>query len=176
MQVQGTVVSVELDVQVAKNGGGSYPGSRLAYRDSQGVMKEKSFHNNVFKFNGALKTQLSNLNVGQSFNMEMEKEGDFWNVKSILPAENGAPNKQEVGKTTPYTSPKSTYETPEERAKRQVFIIRQSSIASAIALKGQKASVEEVLKVAKQFEAFVQGEDFDDGMPHSIKNNDIEVN
>ena len=42
-------------------------------------------------------------------------------------------------------------------AERQVMIVRQSSISSAVELlKGTKgASVEEVLKVAKQFEEFV---------------------
>lgn len=36
--------------------------------------------------------------------------------------------------TKAYTSPKSTYETPEERAKRQVYIIRQSSLTNAISV------------------------------------------
>ena len=59
-------------------------------------------------------------------------------------------------------SPKSTYETPEERAKRQVLIVRQSSLSSAIELlKTDKKSptVPEVLQVAKQFEAYVFGND-----------------
>ena len=62
----------------------------------------------------------------------------------------------------PSTSPKSTYETPEERAKRQVLIVRQSSLSSAIELlKTDKKSptVPEVLQVAKQFEAYVFGND-----------------
>lgn len=59
-------------------------------------------------------------------------------------------------------SPKSTYETPEERAKRQVLIVRQSSLSSAIELlKTDKKSptVPEVLQVAKQFESYVFGND-----------------
>ena len=57
---------------------------------------------------------------------------------------------------------KNTYETPEERAKRQVLIVRQSSLSSAIELlKTDKKSptVPEVLQVAKQFEAYVFGND-----------------
>lgn len=56
------------------------------------------------------------------------------------------------------SSPKSTYETPEERAKKQVYIIRQSSIANAISLlhNDKKApDVKEVLSVAQQFVDFV---------------------
>lgn len=174
MDVFGKVVSFEDNVQVAKNGGGSYPGARLAYRDDTGAMKEKGFHANVFKFNKELKTQLSNLNVGQDFVMTMEKEGEFWNAKSVLPAAQAVveqPTATASGtKATPYTAPKSTYETPEERAKKQVYIVRQSCINYAILYKGNKADIKEIINLAKQFEAHVFGEDFDDGMPMSMSN------
>ena len=50
----------------------------------------------------------------------------------------------------------STYETPEERAKKQVMIIRQSSISNALTyLNGNANSISEVLQVAKEFENFV---------------------
>jgi len=41
----------------------------------------------------------------------------------------------------------------------QRYIVRQSSLSNAINLKGSKASVEDVIAVAKQFEAFVFGEE-----------------
>lgn len=51
------------------------------------------------------------------------------------------------------------FETPEERAAKQIYIVRQSSISSAIALlvPGAKTSlkVEEVLSAAKQLENYV---------------------
>ncbi len=72
----------------------------------------------------------------------------------------------------PSVSPKSTYETPEERAAKQVMIVRQSSISNAVAMLaangGKKNTTEEVLNVAKEFEAYVMGtekknpEDFSD--------------
>lgn len=49
----------------------------------------------------------------------------------------------------------SNYETKEERAARQVYIIRQSSLSTAVELLGQGKSVEEVINVAKQFEDYV---------------------
>ena len=56
---------------------------------------------------------------------------------------------------------RSTYETPEERAKKQVYIIRQSSLSSAIAALsvGSKAPVKasEAIDYAKQLEAYVFG-------------------
>ncbi|UOF80634.1 hypothetical protein [Caudoviricetes sp.] len=173
MEVNGTVVSVEIDVQVAKNGGGTYPGARLAYRDENGAMKEQAFHNNVFKFNAPLKTSLSNLTPGQPFVMVKEKEKDFWNVKSIVPATASIAPPPSAGKVLPTASPKSTYETPEERAKKQVYIVRQSSITNAINLKGSKATVAEILDVAKQFESFVFGEEFDTVGVEHFKGDDI---
>ncbi len=60
---------------------------------------------------------------------------------------------------TPY---KSTYETPEERAKKQIYIVRQSTIAQAINLLsvGAKGApkIDDVLSVAKVFEDYVFGE------------------
>jgi hypothetical protein len=179
MDVIGTVVSFEDGVQVPKNGGGFYPGARFAYRDDTGALKEKGFHQNVFKFNSGLKTQLLNLKAGEQFVMNMEKEGEFWNVKSVLPAEKATMVQSATptvdGKTNPYVSPKSNYETPEERAKKQVYIVRQSSITAALTFAtGKKIStVKEILDIAKQFEAHVFGEEFDDGSIATMSN-DIE--
>ena len=49
----------------------------------------------------------------------------------------------------------SNYETAEERARRQVYIIRQSSLGTAVELLGSGASVADVINTAKQFEAYV---------------------
>ena len=51
----------------------------------------------------------------------------------------------------------SNYETKEERAARQVYIIRQSSLSTAVELLGQGKSVADVIATAKQFEAYVFG-------------------
>lgn len=59
-------------------------------------------------------------------------------------------------------SPKSTYETPEERAKKQVYIVRQSSVNAAIALLKTDKRVpakEEIADTAQFFEAYVFGND-----------------
>lgn len=56
-------------------------------------------------------------------------------------------------------SPRSTYETPEERARKQVYIVRQSSITAALnllTLQGAKdVDTDDVLDYARQFEDFV---------------------
>ena len=60
------------------------------------------------------------------------------------------------------STPRSTYETPEERAKKQVYIVRQSSIANAIAtfaLSETHPTRNEVIDCAKVYEAYVFGSD-----------------
>lgn len=53
----------------------------------------------------------------------------------------------------------SNYETSDERAARQVYIVRQSSITAALAYAKDNVdeinSVEEIIDIAKKFEAFV---------------------
>ena len=65
-------------------------------------------------------------------------------------------------------APKSNWETPEERAKKQLYIVRQSSIGHAIeTLKTDKKSpsVDEVLHVAKIYEQYVFGVNLDADLP-----------
>jgi len=64
--------------------------------------------------------------------------------------------------TTSTPTPRSTYETAEERAAKQLMIVRQSSISSAIAMLGintAKTNPEEVLDVAKIFESYVMNKE-----------------
>lgn len=96
---------------------------------------------------------LSKAKQGDQFDIESkkvlnEKDGkEYWQWVSAVTAGKGvAPASK--------SAPRSTYETPEERAARQVYIVRQSSVSAAVALK-PKASVEEIIDTAKQFEAYV---------------------
>ena len=179
MNINGTVMSVEMDIQVAKNGGGTYPGARFSYRDDAGALKEQGFHNNALKFNPTLKNQLSELVPGARFTMVKEKEGEFWNVKGIYlegaaPVNAASPNTTKAPTASP--APKSNYETPEERAAKQVYIVRQSSISAAInssALLKLK-SKEEIIQLAMFFESYVFGTEFDDGTIHSLQSDDID--
>lgn len=105
---------------------------------------------------------LSQANFGDIFDIIRNKDDQgYWQWVGInnsnTPTQDTPMN---VTKQTPATpTPKSTYETAEERAARQVMIVRQSSIASAIALLasngGKKNTPEEVIAIAKQFETYV---------------------
>jgi hypothetical protein len=74
---------------------------------------------------------LSGANAGDNFTVKSEKNNaGYWNFVDAKPL---APGMEQV-KVTATTSAKSTYETPEERAKKQVYIVKQSSLSNAIAL------------------------------------------
>lgn len=104
-------------------------------------------------------TVLSKATMGDSFEILLEKSADdkFWNwvdAKKVVPT--AAAETVAAVKTSYQT--KSTYETPEERAKKQVYIIRQSSLANAIEFlnaQGKKFTVDEVLERAQEFVDFV---------------------
>lgn len=176
MNVQGQVVSVEQNVSIQKQNGGSYQGTRFSYRDMSGKLVEQNFHNNSLKFNPKLNVALSNMKPGDSFTMVKEKEGEYWNVKDIIVGD--APVATS-GTTKPAAqpAPKSNYETAEERAKRQVYIIRQSSLSTAVAalsVGAKKVEPSEVIKLAKQFEAYVFDTEYDDGSIMNLKSDDLD--
>lgn len=65
----------------------------------------------------------------------------------------------------------SNYETAEERAKRQLMIVRQSSVSNAISMlsaginPGEKLQVTDVLEVAQEFVDFVYGNGQEEVVP-----------
>ena len=107
-------------------------------------------------------------------NVVMEKNAKgFWEWKAIEKGQVNA-NTGTVGTSNKGTGKVigSNYETSEERARRQVYIIRQSSISSAIEFfkacnpKGAEITSTDVTNIAKDFENYVMDVDlnvaFDD--------------
>jgi hypothetical protein len=175
VSVQAKLMEVEMDVNIAKNGGGSYRGTRIVYRDAEGSLKEQNIHSNALRFNPGLKQSIIGLSPGDAFTMLKEKEGEFWNVKSISKGVVQEAVSTKAGATSEgkaSTSPRSTYETPEERARRQVLIVRQSSVSSAIAYAATQKSpmkIEEILKIAAQINDFVFDNESGDGSIDDIE-------
>ena len=159
-----TILSV--DIKTVPTAKGSYQKAEVAYKNNsfQGKVEGKS----VMSF-GASKgafTTLTTAQPGTTFNVEVVKNAAGYNDWiSLSPA--GAPSNDAPAApaykpmATSTVAPKSNYETSEERAQRQVLIVRQSSVSSAVAMltAGVKTppSVEAVLDVAKQLEDFVFG-------------------
>ncbi len=139
---------------------GKYKQAEIAYKDlAKGQVSSKK----LMSFSNPLvyKTLVDAKN-GEVYTIDMEKnDKGYWDwIKAATSTSVDTANAVPPSKAN--ASPKSTYETPEERAKKQVYIVRQSSISAAIdTLKTDKKNptVAEVISVAKQYEDYVFGLD-----------------
>lgn len=99
---------------------------------------------------------LTKASPGEVYEIKTVKDGKFWNWESATLVGPGAAPAEGSKAVS-----RGNWETAEERAMRQVWIIRQSSIASAANLyHGRELPsdpVEAVLEAAKRFEAYVHG-------------------
>jgi hypothetical protein len=172
MQVLGTVISVSLETQVKKNGGGTYPGWELVYKTKDGEIRTAAKHVNDLKYKPNLKSDLQALSVGDQFTLDQEKNATsgFYDINSIkkgwgegdpqvpaqAPAEKLPTSNNKSGNS--YNS--SSYPTAEERAATQQYIIRQSSLTNAVATLavGAKAvNPDDVIKLAERYRNYVNG-------------------
>lgn len=141
------VVDVTIE-DVAKPKGGTYEKATVVYKGYEGKLESKALMG--FATPKDVWEVVTKAKKGDSYSVEREKDpsGKYWNWVGIT--------RQDMPVTRGNATPtKPTYETPDERAKRQVYIIRQSSLSSAVALLGPKAKVEDVLKTADIFVDYV---------------------
>ena len=170
MKIQ--VLSVQVTtVPTAK---GSYQVADVAFKNLtfQGKVEGKK----IMSF-GATKASFEVLATAQPNDVydvnvvKNDKGYNDWVSMTKGTADGAGPTQQAaVGQPTTGNAPArtSTYETPEERAKKQVYIIRQSSLSNAVAALsvGAKAPLKsaDVFAVAKDFEAYVLGTTVDQGL------------
>lgn len=136
---------------------GKYQQAVVNYTTKEGKAEKK----NVMSFkNKALYSILSTAQTGEVYDVQLGKnEQGYWEFTSAAKSEGGSSQNQ-GGKAAASPAPRSTYETPEERAARQVYIIRQSSLSTALGILsvGAKAvKVSDVLATAKVLEDYVFG-------------------
>ncbi len=139
---------------------GKYTLAEVSYLTQEGKQEKK----NVASFgNKELYKTFTEAKSGEVYEVTLGKnDKGYWEFTTATRS-TSAP----VSKTSATATPRSTYETPEERANRQVLIVRQSSVSSAISLLsiGAKSApkVDDVIEVAKRVEAFVFGRE---DLPH----------
>lgn len=163
------VLNVSLNERVTRNGKG-YTELEVAFKNKsfQDKVEAKKLNNmfgkDVFKV-------LSTAKSGEQFTVSRVKNNEgFWDWTGIGPM--GSNSSSDASRATqtaaPYISaskgtpsPNDPRETREERAERQVLIVRQSSIASAVSASTllKLKSGEDIISLAKQFEAYVFGKD-----------------
>lgn len=158
MQIQIIATSVETKA-TAK---GSYQQLEVTYKNLsyQGKVESKklmSFGANA----GAFKV-LADAVGGSQWEVTVVKNAQGYNDWTTVVAASAAPvpSQQPAGaqaRTQPGQT-RSTYETPEERAQRQILIVRQSSLSAAIAtlsVGAKSVKPDEAIAVAKQYENYV---------------------
>ena len=146
------------------------PTAKGSYQQLEVVFKNLTFQGKVeskkimsFGANAPAFKALSGAQPGSLFDITVTKNPQGYNDwTSVQPSTGELPAQQQAastaGKATP--APRSTYETPEERAQRQILIVRQSSLSSAVSTLsvGAKAvKPSDVIDLAKQYEAYVFG-------------------
>lgn len=158
MQIQVISTSVETK-PTAK---GSYQQLEVVYKNLtyQGKVESKK----IMSFGAGAKafTTLSAAGNGGTFDITVVKNAAGYNdwtdcVTAVAGAAPAQATAVPGGKAS--TPVKSTYETPEERAQRQVLIVRQSSVSSALTLHAMGAKsppkLDEVLDTAQKISDFV---------------------
>lgn len=163
MQIQ--VLSIEVNPTMSKNGK-SYEQLVVAYKNLSFNGKVESKTLMPFGLQKESFTTLKNAKPVEVFDVEVLKNeagyNDWVTVKkgsSVPSSGNSQMQSATNAAVTATTTTKGGWETPEERAKKQIYIVRQSSISAAVnALSvgvktGPKAA--EVIEYARELEAFV---------------------
>lgn len=145
---------------------GSYQALEVTYKE---VVGGKTATRKIMSFVKESKSAFDNLadaKFGDVYNVKMVKDAQdkYWvwtdAQKGTANAQGGAVQ-NDTGTKTTTTVGKGNWETAEERAARQVYIIRQSSLSTAAAVLGvgTKSTPEAnaVIEMAKQFEDYVFG-------------------
>lgn len=147
-----------ISVEVNEVPGKKYKQVEVAYKSDKGETKGKKLMD--FSVKNGLKILL-NAKAGDMLEVTPVKNGEYWNWETIAVAgDSPAAPASSSGGSKPTTYAGRDFETKEERAARQVMIVRQSSISSAVSLlKTEKnvPSIDDILKAAKAFEEFVMG-------------------
>lgn len=144
-----------VDTEKVSKGKNFYSVATVSYTDEKGEAREKK----VMSFsNPSVFETLTKAIAGNLYDVTVTKQGDYYNwtaIKEVAKASAAAPAAS-GGRITG-----SNYETADERKIKQMYIIKQSSIANAIDyFKAQgdgKFGVGDVLEVAQQFVDYVYG-------------------
>lgn len=101
--------------------------------------------------NPSVYNTIKGLSEGDQINVEFVKDDKYFNWATVEKASGlVAPTTESpaLGASKPVA--RTTYETPEERAIKQVYIIKQSCLAQAVAY-DKEADIEMLLNTAQQF-------------------------
>lgn len=150
----------EVNTEFVKKGRTGYTKATVIYTDEKGENRNKQLMSFA---NPAVFDAVKDAVAGDKYEIKAVKEGDYWNwaaaTKVSADSAPGAAKAPSGGKVVG-----SNYETADERKVKQLYIIKQSSIANAIEFVkySQRDGVEpytvgDILDIAQQFVDFVYG-------------------
>jgi len=166
MQVNVVDVS-SLNTHSAKNGR-QYQSIEIMYKNDAGQAQNKKLMSFA---NPAVFKAAQTWQKGDVVHVSTEKDANgYWQWTAVGADANQVTDKRDDGTaqgsaqadakpSTRVTG--SNYETKEERAARQVMIVRQSSLSNAVAtlaIEGSKATANDVVSLAKLYEGYVLGQ------------------
>ena len=129
MELNISILEVK-KVSATTSGGKPYTKLEIAYKD---LVNGKIASKLVMPFGNTqpVHKALFDSKAGDVFTVTSIKNNDsgYWDWTNAVQA---PPGETPMVKTQGSPAPKSNYETPEERAKRQVYIVKQSSLSNAI--------------------------------------------
>lgn len=166
----------DMQIEVVANPVSTVPTAKGSYQVIDLAYKNKSFQDKlegkkVMSFtNKDVFAALQKAQFGDVFNVSRVKnDKGFWDWTGVSTGSSNSSNPTnsvESASTRPdpvkgTVTPKSNYETAEERAARQVLIVRQSSISSAVEFGAYNKlkDAKEIISIAKEFEAYVFGKE-----------------
>ncbi len=153
MKIQVLSVSVGSKTCAA---GKSYQNAEIAYKNlDQGKVESK----NITQYSKVFKA-VADATPTMFYDVAISKDDKgYWQWDSFVAGTPGeAINNAPTALSKAVTAPKSNYETPEERAARQVFIVKQSSITAALKfleMSKEKVNQDNVLHLAQIFTDWV---------------------
>lgn len=160
-QIQGTFLSLSENVNEVK-GQKAYDFFKVNYTNQNGERKVYSGFQNSLKYNRQLANDLRKLQQGDNIILVIGKNKANYDELQAVSVTNGRAGESRLptasgnASTSTGSGQSRSYsgETPEERARRQVLIVKQSSLSSAVEtvkVDGAVPTTEEVLAVAQEY-------------------------
>lgn len=124
------------------------------------MKNDRTFDRNVYSFATDTYKVLKDAKEGELYNLDLKKDDNgYWQWENVTKQqESGAGSGKASEAKATMNTVRSTYETPEERAKRQLYITRQWSVNASIEfhkLVGGEVGMADVVNTAKAFEQHV---------------------
>lgn len=147
---------VEVNIEEVRQGRNKYDKAAVVYS-----FNGQNRTQNIMSFsNPAIFAKVRDMKVGEEYNVEVTKNDKGYNQWAAIDAVGSSQAAEPAAKSTPTRTNVSTYETAQERAIKQLYIVRQSSISSALEyMKNTQPAgeygVNDVLDVAQSYVDFV---------------------